>query len=77
MDIKAKIRSAWNHLTGKKSKSSNSELGADEVIKKEVFPNSANKKSGSKKPASKRTRPTNSNYRMIDPSDDTSDAGKS
>ena len=30
-----------------------------------------------KKPPSKRTRPTNNNYRMIDPDDDTVDTGKS
>ena len=77
MDIKGKIKSAWNRLTGSKAKQGDSELGADEVIKKEVFPKSTVKKSNSKKPASKRTRPTNGNYHMIDPDGDTSDAGKS
>lgn len=77
MDIKGKIKSAWKRLTGSKAKSADSELGADEVVKKEVFPRPTAKKSNCKKPASKRTRPTNSNYRMIDPDDDTTDAGKS
>lgn len=73
----------------------NAELAADEVIKKEVYPNkpikktaaksakqaiSANaetKTSSSKKAPSKRTRPTNCNYRMINRNDDTCDSGKS
>ncbi len=77
MDIKQKIKSAWKKLTS--SKRGDSELGADEVIEEEIFPRSEKKcgKTTSKKPASKRTRPTNGNYQMIDPSDDTADAGKS
>lgn len=91
MNIKQKIKSAWNRITGKNlNKSTDSELGADEVVKKEIFPKTAvttkSKKNNSAvskkspcthKPASKRTRPTNNNYQMIDPSDDTFDAGKS
>ncbi|MDE5562548.1 MAG: hypothetical protein K2J01_03255 [Clostridiales bacterium] len=87
MDIKSKIKSAWKRLTGK---SNDSELGADEVVKKEVFPKSAkakakttvkksttDKKGCTRKPPSKRTRPTNNDYQMIDPDNDTADAGKS
>ncbi|MDE6618012.1 MAG: hypothetical protein K2K13_03180 [Clostridiales bacterium] len=87
MDIKSKIKSAWKRLTGK---SSDSELGADEVVKKEVFPKTAkakaktvakksatDKKGCTRKPPSKRTRPTNNDYQMIDPDNDTADAGKS
>lgn len=95
MNIKQKIKSAWQRITGKNlNKSTDSELGADEVVKKEVFPkskaktdtkasakkccsHSSAKSSCTHKPASKRTRPTNDNYQMIDPSDDTFDAGKS
>lgn len=55
------------------------ELGADEVVKKEVFPKKRKPRAtaAKNKPASKRTRPTNPDYTMIDPSDDTFDAGKS
>lgn len=88
MDIKQRIKSAWKRLTGK---TNDSELGADEVVKKEVFPKTAKataKKPTAKKPAfdkngctrkppSKRTRPTNNDYQMIDPDNDTADAGKS
>lgn len=90
MNIKQKIKNAWQRITGKNpSKSADSELGADEVVRKEVFPKTTakaqtkkstavlSKKSCTHKPASKRTRPTNNNYQMIDPSDDTFDAGKS
>ena len=82
MDIKGKIKSAWNRLTGKSAKLNDSELGADEVIKKEVFPKTTAKAKGVKngctrKPASKRTRPTNNDYQMVDPSGDTFDAGQS
>ena len=91
MNIKQKIKSAWNRITGKRlNKSADSELGADEVVRKEVFPKTAAKAKAQKttkttssksacthKPASKRTRPTNGNYQMIDPTDDTFDAGKS
>lgn len=91
MNIKQKIKSAWNRMLGNPSKSADSELGADEVVKKEVFPKTAkaqakspvakkttaDKNGCTRKPASKRTRPTNSNYQMIDPSGDTCDTGKS
>ncbi|MDE7406369.1 MAG: hypothetical protein K2M89_05810 [Clostridiales bacterium] len=87
MDIKQKIKSAWKRLTGK---TDDSELGADEVVKKEVFPKTAKAKAKTtaqkpttdkngctRKPPSKRTRPTNNDYQMIDPDNDTADAGKS
>lgn len=87
MDIKSKIKSAWKRLTGK---TNGSELGADEVVKKEVFPKSAkatakttakkcavDKNGCTRKAPSKRTRPTNNDYQMIDPDNDTADAGKS
>ncbi|MDE7107448.1 MAG: hypothetical protein K2O39_03915 [Clostridiales bacterium] len=91
MDIKQKIKSAWNRLTGKTAKTNDSELGADEVVKKEVFPKTAKAKAKTptakkpavdkngctRKPPSKRTRPTNNDYQMIDPDNDTADAGKS
>ena len=77
MSIKGKIKSAWKRLTGSKAKQADNELGADEVVKKEVFPKSTAKKSNCKKPASKRTRPTNNDYQMVDPSGDTFDAGQS
>ncbi|MDE6029133.1 MAG: hypothetical protein K2F90_02285 [Clostridiales bacterium] len=85
MDIKQRIKSAWKHLMGK---ANDSELGADEVVKKEVFPKPAKAKAkttakksttktdGASKPLSKRTRPTNPDYRMINP-DGGVDAGKS
>ncbi len=61
---------------------SDSELAAEEVIEEEVFPAPVKRKCGAKrtackKPASKRTRPTNNNYQMIDPDNDTCDTGKS
>ena len=88
MDIKQRIKSAWKRLTGK---TDDSELGADEVVKKEVFPKTAkaqakttackksttDKNGCTRKPPSKRTRPTNNDYQMIDPDNDTADAGKS
>lgn len=87
MDIKSKIKSAWQRIKGKRSKHADSELGADEVIKKEVFPKTAKAKSTqktsarkngcTKKKPSERTRPTNNDYQMIDPDNDTFDAGKS
>lgn len=80
MDIKQKIKSAWNKLTSKKSDKANvdSELAADEVIEEEIFPRPAKRKCAKNtKPASKRTRPTNDNYQMIDPSNDTVDGSKS
>ena len=89
MDIKNKIKSAFNRLMGK-PKTNDSELGAEEVVKKEVFPKSAKAKAKptakkptvdkngcTRKPPSKRTRPTNNDYQMIDPDNDTADAGKS
>ncbi|MDE5592842.1 MAG: hypothetical protein K2I75_02810 [Clostridiales bacterium] len=90
MDIKNKIKSAFTRLMGK-PKTGDSELGADEVVKKEVFPKTAkakaktttakkptvDKKGCTRKPPSKRTRPTNNDYQMIDPDNDTADAGKS
>lgn len=55
-----------------------SELGADEVVRKEVFPKpKADRRGCTRKPASKRTRPTNDNYEMIDPGNDTADSSKS
>lgn len=94
MNIKEKIKSAWQRVTdkiapkraAKKShKTTDSELGADEVVKKEVFPKTAaktkkapvDKKGCTRKAPSQRTRPTNNNYEMIDPSGDTFDTGKS
>lgn len=91
MNIKQKIKSAWQRMTGKRPKTNDSELGAEEVVKKEVFPKPAAKaktnaptakkaptKTGcTRKKPSERTRPTNNNYRMIDPSGDTCDTGKS
>lgn len=90
MDIKQKIKSAWQRMTGKREKTSDSELGADQVVKKEVFPKSTktrqprdckkyttDKNGCTRKKPSERTRPTNDNYKMIDPSGDTIDSGKS
>ncbi len=66
------------------------ELGADEVLREEVFPAKSKacgkncrcgsdkaQSASSKKNTQNRTRPTNANYRMIDPSNDTCDTGKS
>lgn len=82
MNIKSKIKSAWDKLTrkGHAKKVTDSELGADEVIQEEVFPKKTAQKRKtctSKKPPSKRTRPTNGNYQMIDPDGDTCDSSKS
>ena len=88
MNIKNKIKSTWARITGKRAKQSDSELGAEEVVKKEVFPKSAktktaekkvttNKNGCTKKRPSERTRPKNSDYQMIDPDCDTCDTGKS
>ena len=62
----------------------NSELAAEEVIQEEVFPAKKHaakktcKRCGcTRKPASTRTRPTNPDYKMIDPDDDTCDSSKS
>ena len=74
--------------------STDSELSAEEVIKKETFPDGVSKSKNPselnrryrseqkacqscKKPASKRTRPTNGNYKMIDPNGDSADTSKS
>lgn len=93
MSIKEKIRSAFKKAADKttdtakrisRKNKSDSELAADEIIHEEVFPEkrcckkcSSAHKSGTKKPASKRTRPTNDNYEMIDPDGNTCDTGKS
>lgn len=84
MSIKEKIKSVWNKVTSRRDKA-DSELAAEEVIQEEVFPKKTVRKSAcggktcnsAKKPPSKRTRPTNGNYRMIDPSNETADSGKS
>ena len=86
MSIKDKIKSLLNDITksksnGKSRKSkADSELSADEVAREQVYPKKTvcNKKArGTKKPASKRTRPTNHNYEMIDTDDNTCDSSKS
>ena len=94
MSIKDKIKSVLSRATGKKAEKAkkrsalkDSELGAEEVTREEVFPkNTRAKKSNgatrktcnaAKRPASKRTRPTNDNYKMINPDDDSCDCGKS
>lgn len=83
MSIKSKIKSAWDKIAHRPSRTKNvtdSELGADEVVQEEVFPKKrtqARKKCTSKKPPSKRTRPTNNDYQMIDPDCDTCDSSKS
>lgn len=90
MKLKEKVKSAWAKIANKHK---DSELAAEEVIHEEVFPSEphgskkracANKKCGCKqsakqcsKPQSKRSRPTNGNYRMIDRDDNTCDHGKS
>lgn len=85
MKITDKIKSTLNKLTSRRraSADNDSELAADEVIEKEVYPPkrcNAKKKSGSstrsKKP-SERTRPTNSHYQMIDTTDESCDTSKS
>lgn len=101
MSIKDKIKSIIGKhktaLTRRRNKV-DSELGAEEVLKEEVFPKKSPSKpaakaasgkscncavkttaknNSAKKPASKRTRPTNVKYEMIDPSGDTFDANKS
>ena len=81
MNIGQKIKDAWKKLTSRRDGKNNkdAELGADEVLHEEVFPKKAKKPAAvkSKKPASKRTRPTNNNYTMINPDDDGPDTGKS
>lgn len=64
-----------------------SELAAEEVIHEEVFPKPARRMCNGRKcdndykpeakAPSKRTRPTNNKYQMIDPDDNTCDSGKS
>lgn len=84
MSIKEKIKSVWNKVTSRRGKA-DSELAAEEVIQEEVFPKKAGRKAScsgktcnsAKKPPSKRTRPTNGNYQMIDPNNETADSGKS
>lgn len=68
MKIIDKLKSAWRAATQKQN--SSAELSSDEVTKEEVFPRPAAKKT-------KRSRPTNSHYQMIDPDDNTVDTGKS
>lgn len=103
MKIKEKIKAVLGKrrdAAQKRRARTDSELGAEEVIEKEVFPDKPAKKraapatkracakrctpsdctckrNAAQKPASKRTRPTNPGYEMIDPSDDTCDANKS
>ena len=86
MNIKQKFKSVKDKLFGGKHKSTHaksrrkrtdSELGADEVVKKEVYPSKKKTDKCTQKPLSKRTRPTNPNYRMIDPDDNSVDSGKS
>lgn len=85
MNIKQKFKSVKQKLFGnkhkahatKRRKATDSELGADEVVKKEVYPSKKKKDACVKKPLSKRTRPTNPDYRMIDPDDNSVDSGKS
>lgn len=115
MGLKDKFKNLKTKLGGKlkkkdgkptaKSGATDSELSAEQVIKKEVFPSGKSKakspaelnshlRSGSqtkckncassgkctdaaKKPASKRTRPTNPEYEMIDPDNGSIDTSKS
>lgn len=100
MSIKERIKAVIGKRreSAKRKAQTDSELGAEEVVEKEVFPDKPVKRCGkapsdakracakhaapsdcvcSKKPASKRTRPTNTEYKMIDPSDDTCDTSKS
>lgn len=53
------------------AKTRDAEFAAEKPCKKKT------KSASGKKPPSKRTRPTNPNYRMINPDDDTCDTGKS
>lgn len=90
MSIKDKIKSVFNGVSKvkisapkKRKNKADSELSAEEVNREEIFPEkrACNKKSGAKtsckKPANQRTRPTNSDYEMIDPDGNTCDCGKS
>lgn len=90
MSIKDRIKSTWHKITGKSDDCNgdgcviippDSELAADRVIRKEVYPTptitDSHKKSKCKKCGAKRSRPTNSDYQMIDPSCDTCDTSKS
>ncbi len=91
MSIKEKFGRLWGKLRKKNNrptpKSADSELSAEEVVEEEIFPEGKRtvkrtKKNcgcatGSSKPASKRTRPANPDYEMIDPDCNTCDTGKS
>lgn len=99
MSIKERIKAVIGKRreSAKRKAQTDSELGAEEVVEKEVFPDKPVKRCGKapsdakracakhtapsdcacKKPASKRTRPTNTEYKMIDPSDGTCDTSKS
>ncbi|MCX4312528.1 MAG: hypothetical protein OSJ83_01525 [Clostridia bacterium] len=91
MSIKDKIKSAIRKTKTAAEKhlrrGAKSELAAEEVIEKEVFPRdtknngSCKKKArtanSAQKPASKRSRPTNTDYQMIDPDDNTCDTSQS
>ena len=93
MSIKQKISSLKTKLKSKtaklREKLSDAELGAEEVTEKEIFPpqkkccakraaktTAACKASANKKP-SKRTRPTNNDYTMIDKDNESCDCNKS
>lgn len=67
---------------------SDAEISAEEVVREEIFPAGKRKTRASATPdpvvrkttscaAKKRSRPTNSNYRMIDPDDNSCDTSKS
>lgn len=73
-NTRAVVRSSGNKPAVKK-RGKLDKTGTDAV--KNVKKKTSKKADASKKPASKRTRPTNANYRMIDPSDDSADASKS
>ena len=93
MSLKQKIQSIKKKLTRNakklRNKLADAELGADEVVKKEVYPpkktasakakttsTKTTKACASKKP-SERTLPTNNNYTLIDRDNDSCDCGKS
>lgn len=67
---------------------SDAEISAEEVVREEIFPAGKRKTRAKTTPdpvvrkttscaAKKRSRPTNSNYRMIDPDDNSCDTSKS
>lgn len=87
MSIRSKLMSALDKLRSSKAtaqsgtesveKTENSqsvEFAADEKIQTKAVKKA---KKGSKKKASERSRPTNPEYQMIDPDDNTVDSGKS